>query len=386
MPAQIRVPLLIGLLLAAGGAARTRATGAEQKYYAATNLWNFHVGSGSQSSPALGRDGTIYVGTGEGYLIALDPDGAERWRLKTGFEIASSPAIGQDETVYVGCRDRRFYAVDKNGRRKWTFTTGGWVDASPAIGAGGTIYFGSWDKKFYALNPDGSKQWEFATGGPVTSSAAIDSGGVIYFGSYDRNFYALNPDGSKRWSYATGGEISSAPAMGETGELYFASVDGTFHAVNPDGTRRWELQTGGITRSSPVLGMDGTIYVSVNQTHCAISPEGKFKWQRVLWHLQPGYYGEAAAAVLANGNVVFTGTDGLVMTVPGEDAEKEWLWNYWLVGPSYSSPLVADNGTIYVMSTATEFSALKREVPLAKSPWPMFRGNPQHTGLAPSAR
>lgn len=361
---------------------------AEEKYYAATNLWKFRIDGGSRSSPALGRDGTIYLGSWDGYLFALNPDGTRRWRFKTGFEITSSPAIGQDGTVYVGCRDRRLYAVAPNGRKRWAFKSGGWVDASPAIGTNGNIYFGSWDRKFYALNADGAKQWEFPTAGPVVSSAAIDAGGVIYFGSHDRKFYALNPDGSKRWEFATEGAITCSPAIGERGEIYFSSVDGMFHAVNPDGTRRWALRTGGITGSSPVLGAEGTIFVSVNQMHCAITPDGKFKWQRPLWNewqqplwnLQPGFFGETAAAVLANGQVVFTGGDAYVMTVPGDNAEKEWVWNYFLYGPSYSAPLVAVDGTIYVMSTWPDFSALESHVPLATTPWPMFRGNAQHTG------
>lgn len=357
-----------------------QAITAEEKYYGATNLWQFRIDGGSRSSPALGRDDTIYIGSWAGDLFALNPEGSERWRFQTGFEITSSPAVGSDGTVYVGCRDHRLYAVDKDGRKQWAFKTGGWVDTSAAIGTNGAIYFGSWDKKFYALNPDGSKQWEFVTGGPVVSSAAIDARGVIYFGSHDRKFYALNPDGSKRWDYATDGAITCSPAIGASGESYFASVDGLFHALNPDGTRRWELRTGGITGSSPVLGADGTIFVSVNQTHCAIAPDGKFKWQRPFWHPQPGLFGETAAAVLANGHVVFTGGDAFVMTVPGDNAEIEWVWNYWLFGASYSAPLVADNGTIYVMSTWPDFSALQRHVPLATTPWPMFRGNPQHTG------
>ena len=358
----------------------THGLAAEQKYYAATNLWKFPIDWGSRSSPALGHDGTIYLGTWDGALIALSPEGTERWRFQTGFEIISSPAIGNDGTVYVGCRDQRLYAVDPHGRKQWAFRTGGWVDASAAIGAQGTIYFGSWDKKVYAVNPDGSKQWEFVTDGPVVSSAAIDAHGVIYFGSHDRKFYAVNPDGSKRWDYPTDGAITSSPAIGKDGELYFASVDGLFHAVNSDGTRRWELRTGSITASSPVLGTDGTIYVSVNQTHCAITAEGKFKWKRPFWNPQPGYFGENAAAVLNNGQVVFTGGDAFVMTVPGESAEREWVWNYWLYWPSYSSPLVAENGTIYVMSSWTEFSALSNPFPLAQTPWPMFHCNPQHTG------
>lgn len=357
---------------------------AEDKYFTATNLWKFPIDGGSRSSPALGHDGAIYVGSWEGNLFALNPDGTERWRFKTGFEIASSPAVSSDGTVYFGCRDHQIYAVNQDGRKRWTFKTGGWVDASPAIGTNRTIYIGSWDKKFYALNSDGTKQWEFVTGGAVVSSAAIDIRGVLYFGSHDRKLYAVNPDGSKLWDYATDGAITSSPAIGAGGELYFGSVDGKFHALNPDGTRRWELRTGSITASSPVLGADGTIFVSVNQTHCAITPEGKLKWQRPFWDAPPGLFGENAAAVLSNGHVVFTGGDALVMTVPGGNGQPEWVWNYYMFGAIYSSPLVANDGTIYVMGTWRDFSALKGLIPLAKTPWPMFRGNPQHTGRVDS--
>ncbi len=388
LPHWLRQRLTFGCWLVVLAVATTQRITAGEKYFTATNLWKFRIDGGSRSSPALGPEGTIYLGTWAGDLIALNPEGTERWRFSMRYEIVSSPAIGTTGTVYVGCRDRRLYAVDNNGRKEWAFKTGGWVDASVAIGTNGTIYFGSWDKKLYALNPDGSKQWEFITGGPVVSSAAIDAQGVIYFGSHDRKFYALNPDGSKRWDYPTEGAITCSPAVGAGGELYFTSVDGMFHAVNPDGTRRWELRTGGITASSPVLGMDGTIFVSVNQTHCAITPDGKFKWQRPLWNdwqcpggnVPPEFFGETAAAVLANGQVVFTGGDAYVMAVPGDNGKLEWVWNYFLPGPSYSSPLVATNGTIYVLSTSLDFFALQRDVPLAATPWPMFRGNPQHTG------
>lgn len=355
-------------------------SGMAQQHYVATNLWKTYVGWGSQSSPALGHDGAIYVGTWEG-LVALHPTGAERWRFRTRVEIASSPAIAADGTVYVGCRDRKFYAVDKDGRKQWTFKTGGWVDASAAIGADGTIYFGSWDKNFYALNPDGSKKWEFVTRGPVVSSAAIDANGVIYFGSHDRKFYALNPDGSKRWEYATGGAILSSPAIGEDGALYFTSVDGKFHVVNADGTRRWVLPTGGITRASPVIGLDGTIYIGVNDQHCAISAEGKMKWQRGLdprGHV-PFDWIVSTPAVLANGSVLMSGTD-LALTALMPDGD--WWWTYSLQGGSRSSPLVGSDATVYGANDGMELHAIRNTVPLAATPWPMFRGNPQHTGRA----
>ena len=67
----------------------------------------------------------------------------------------SSPAIGADGTVYVGSDDKNVYALDgATGAKKWEFKTGGGVRSSPAIGADGTLYIGSIDKKVYAIKTD----------------------------------------------------------------------------------------------------------------------------------------------------------------------------------------------------------------------------------------
>jgi outer membrane protein assembly factor BamB len=353
----------------------------QQKYYSATNLWKVRIGHYYQSTPALGPNGVIYVTAWSGKLRAINPDGTSRWIFPFNADTVSSPAIGTDGTIYFGSRNRRIYAVTATGQQAWEFKTDGWVDASPAIGADGTVYCGSLDQKFYALTPAGQKKWEFATGGGISSSAAIDVAGNIYFGSSDYKFYALDAVGNKRWELATGGSIISSPAIGRDGEVYFSSTDGNLYALNPSGSRRWTLRTGGVSSSSPVLGSDGTIYLSVNTNHCAVSSEGKMLWRWSFWNLQqPHLFGESAAAVLADNTVVFTGRDGYVMTLPGDNGGREWLWNYWLYSPSYSSPLVAPDGTIYVMGLSPELNALDRRVPLAASPWPTARGNNQRTG------
>jgi len=353
---------------------------AEQYPITVTNLWMVDLRSYCKSSPAQDSNGVIYLTDSKGRLFAIDPDGSQRWTFDFGFESVSTPAIADDGTVLFGSRDRRLCAVTPSGRKKWTFLTGGWVDASPAIGSDGTIFVGSWDRNFYAVTSEGKQHWVFKTEGQIVSSAAIDAAGNIYFGSHDRKFYALRSDGSKLWEFATGGPITSSPAIGREGEIYFASADGKLYALNPIGSLRWNLQTGGVTPSSPVLGQDGTIFISVNQTHCAVSPGGKILWQRPFWHAQPNYFGENAAAALADNTVVFTGGDGYAMTVPADDGKEKWYWNAWLSGPSYSSPLVADNGTIYVIGMPGQLYALQRAVPPAASTWPTFRGNPQRTG------
>jgi len=69
--------------------------------------------------------------------------------------VYSSPAIGSDGTVYVGSYDNKLYGQDgKTGARKWEFETGSRVASSPAIGSDGTVYVGSWDKKLYAIKTD----------------------------------------------------------------------------------------------------------------------------------------------------------------------------------------------------------------------------------------
>ena len=69
--------------------------------------------------------------------------------------MSSSPAIGSDGTVYVGSMDNKLYAINgKTGAKLWDFETGGWVTSFPAIGSDGTVYVGSLDNKLYAIKTD----------------------------------------------------------------------------------------------------------------------------------------------------------------------------------------------------------------------------------------
>ena len=65
------------------------------------------------------------------------------------------PAIGSDGTVYVGSHDKKLYALNgKSGVMRWEFETGDIVGSSPTIGSDGTVYVGSWDNKLYAIKTD----------------------------------------------------------------------------------------------------------------------------------------------------------------------------------------------------------------------------------------
>jgi outer membrane protein assembly factor BamB len=108
-----------------------------------------------------------------------------KWMYMTSGNVQTSPAIGADGTIYVGSHDSNLYALDgSTGALKWVYATDGVVQTSPAIGADGTIYVGSDDYNLYALDGStGILKWKYATGDTVQSSPAIGADGTIYVGS-----------------------------------------------------------------------------------------------------------------------------------------------------------------------------------------------------------
>ncbi len=340
-----------------------------------TNLWTYVLPDrGTQSSPALAPDGTVYQGTFHGWLLALTPDGKLKWKFKSGREIKSSPAVASDGTIYFGSRDRNFYALTPGGKLKWSFATGAWVDASPGIAADGTVYFGSWDTNFYALDPDGKLKWSFATGGIVDSSPAIAADGTIYFGSHDKNFYALAPDGKLKWKFATRAEISASPAIAADGTIYISSTDGNFYALNHVGTVRWQTHTGGYTASSPVLDAGGNLYFAVANEQYSLNSDGK-----VRWHFPNNSPIPNAMAALTDQRIFLTGPwshSGLAT------ADGNFLWDFRVGNGFYGAANISPAGTIYITELHNLYAmqALPQPALPAKSSWPLWRANAQHTG------
>jgi outer membrane protein assembly factor BamB len=188
------------------------------------------------------------------------------WEFQTGDKVSgTSPAIGSDGTVYIGSDDGKVYAMDgKSGAKKWEFKTWGYLKSSPAIGPDGTVYVGSWDHKVYALDgKTGAKLWDFETKAKVSCAPTIGTDGTVYIGSDDNNVYALNGQtGTKKWEFKTGGDVVSAPAIGDDGTVYFGSVDKKLYALDgKSGAKKWEFETGRTINSSPAIGPDGIIYI-----------------------------------------------------------------------------------------------------------------------------
>ena len=115
-----------------------------------TLKWKCGIGYGTETNPSIASDGTIYVGGQK--LYAVYPDGTIRWSFDLGpgrVIFQSSPAISADGTIYVGTNINEvdggeIIAVNPDGTEKWHKRIGyEWVDSSPCIAEDGTVYIGS---------------------------------------------------------------------------------------------------------------------------------------------------------------------------------------------------------------------------------------------------
>ena len=214
--------------------------------------------------PALSRRSVLVIGgsavVGGGALGAAylrDRPLAPVWTFATGDEVFSSPSVA-GRTVYVGSNDGDLYALDAaTGRRRWRYATGGAVSSTPTV-ADGVVYVGSNDEQLHAVRSDsGEPVWTFRTGGAIHSSPAV-SDGVVYVGSRDNHLYAVDArTGRRRWAFSGGPQddvvvgFNSSPTVVD-GVVYVGCRDHNVYAIRAaDGVQLWRRTTGSTVDSSP---------------------------------------------------------------------------------------------------------------------------------------
>jgi outer membrane protein assembly factor BamB len=263
----------------------------------------------TDASPAIAADGTIYA-VSFGTLFAVSPGGKKLWQLgepeNLGFWNRSAPAVGSDGTIYVGGADiypgqACLVAVNPDGKVRWRFMVP-WgpsyvedtVNSSPAIGRDGTIYVGTTDYHLYAVTPGGQQEWSLDTGGRIADEApAIGSDGTIYvtagdgghlYGHPDQvsgRLLAVSPAGAVLWSVPTDKRTDSAPAIARDGTIYVNATTergGHLIAITPKGKSKWKFTVPGMAWGSPTVGADGLIYTCGFKAIYCVTPKGKKKW------------------------------------------------------------------------------------------------------------
>lgn len=348
-----------------------------------TLAWTYQTGDGVVSSPSIGADGTIYVGSGwffqgseDHHLYALHPNGTLKWKHAGNEGFFSSPALGPDGVIYISSLDGHLYAIQdrvSHGHRLWTLYLDYFFSlSSPIIGPEGNIYVGSPSFSFYTVDPGGEKVRNYVTEWCIISSPAIAPDGTVIVGSKDHRLYAFSPDQTQPiWYFETGNFydghlVDSSPAIGADGTIYFGtdqygaagrepvpSVD-NFWAVNPDGTLKWIFQTEDGVESSPAIGPDGTIYFGSYDSYLyALADEGDHA--RLKWKFKTEGAIDGSPTVDGDGVIYFGSRDANVYALYPDGSLK---WTYKTGDGIESSPTIDDKGYLYIGSFDGKLYAL----------------------------
>jgi outer membrane protein assembly factor BamB len=214
------------------------------------------------ASPAVTSGDVLYIGIDNGRLFSINGwNGSINWNYLTDGPIRSSVSINDSGTVYFGSNDGKLYAMNSDGTVKWSFLTGDAVQSSPSLDTLGNVYVGSNDGKLYKVDDSGAEIWQVATGGAVRSSPVLGSDGTVYFGSADNMVYAVSANGQVSWTYQADSPVNGTGALGWNGILYIGTDSGKLLAISPEGELLWYYQTGYSITAPPMVTGDNMIYV-----------------------------------------------------------------------------------------------------------------------------
>ena len=108
------------------------------------------------SSPAVSSSGTVYFVSGiDAKLSAYSPNGVLSWafQIPNSNDLFGGPVIGADLTIYIGSTDA-IIAINPDGTERWQYVTSARVTSTPALTPNGTLYFGCDDDTLYAISTE----------------------------------------------------------------------------------------------------------------------------------------------------------------------------------------------------------------------------------------
>lgn len=391
------------------------------------DLWNRADGElpegNTLSSPSIDTDGTTYIGSGTtankiGRFYAVTSSGTKKWLIagdinngfwnKGAVPLPSikhlTAAIGMN-SVFIGNTGSAgsVLAINKvDGIRKGYLTNAA-GNGGPAGGVSSGVL----------LTKANNLVWYGGIYGLFLAPAANLEAGVTTW-SWE---LWLNPAENRAEQ-----SVGASMAIGSDGTIYgLASFNSNVFggpsafAVNQDGTVKWKtsLNCGVLDQGGVAIDKDETVYVTVKSTLgesnggiVALNGQtGAIKWKYAIPEDVTG-----TVAIDQAGNVHFGTDKGNYFIIKNDGSEDPVIVKQdltalilesestyatgWVQGKAkcWSSPVIADDGTIYIGITNMEtrskslLLALKHQNVTGLqtgAPWPMKAQNRRHTNVQP---
>jgi len=291
------------------------------------------------------------------------------WTFETGSDIASTATI-VGGTVYVGTLDGELLALDLAGAKepRWRYDAGGAIEAAPGV-RDGRVFVGDDQGVFHVVNAKtGELIWKFETGDKIISSANF-AGDDVLFGSYDTRLYCLvAATMGLRWKGETDAPVHGSPCVAG-GKAYVAGCDGILRAFEIDtGKPCGTLDLGG-RLSSSLAWSGGRLYLGTlaGKMLCVRDDLSETVWSREVEDA-PAFF---AAAATDGERVVLGGGDGVVRCVSAEDGSP--IWTFKARDVVDSSPVIVDGRVLFGSEDGNLYAVNLKD---GKETWRFEAGSP----------
>jgi outer membrane protein assembly factor BamB len=245
---------------------------------------------------AIGQDGSAYIvvqgGTDTVLVAGYRPDGSRRWSVPVGRETTRAPVIGGDGNIYayVSGLDTHYgelVAIAPDGKERWRTKVDGGFDGTGDLlaSADGTIYVKAYNA-VVAVGDGGVERWRFADSNVVNwegkdlgsdGRMSLASDGTLYVAH--RFLYALDARGAVKWTFKAertftdNDHFEGAPVVAADGRVYALTGFGQLYAVAADGRKLWM-----VALHYPILGSSEMQEISLTGDGRLLTKNG---WLRV---------------------------------------------------------------------------------------------------------
>jgi outer membrane protein assembly factor BamB len=374
-------------------------TGLSAVSAAGHRLWRRPLGhplrlpSAQPPTIAVDAAGRAYVGSSDGTVRAIAPNGSLLWTLQVGgpTRLGDTPsiALGPDGLLRVtgelpaasgtfpphNVPHIAIFALSSTGRRLWTIRSLPWSTmpqsvpfskgVAPLVTAAnvlyvpfvGPVYTPGQNDGVEVIAPTGVPLRRLLAGwvGPI----AVARDGTVYEVGGNQEYTAVlatHADGGLWWhhpvAYAQAGSvlISRQGTVYASDATWFGPDDvGAITAYSASGRLLWRRAAG---LAALAERADGMLLAADGSGVSALGPRGRRLWQRALGHVPASVYAQPSLVVDASGRAYAGTADGLVHALAPNGTI---LWTLRTGGPTHSgaSPSLAlgPDGALRVVGT-----------------------------------
>ncbi len=361
-------------------------------------LWTFDTGGTISSDSIIGNaaidnNGTIYI-TADNKTFAISATGVKLWEYEGGW-VNSSPALGKNGLLFIGMGNKLSAINSATGSLVWEKVLSGvygGVYNTPAIGSDGTIYVGADNGSFYSLNPlNGDIKWTFTAGFMLAKvSPVIDNEGIIYFAQDSgKKIYALYDNGTLKWTYHLPQTANTySPIVLGSDDTLYMGIDGELYAINRDnGSVKWhsELDNGILSENTPAVGCNDIIFIGSGYGNLyAVNKNGVTLWK---FKTSTDSYGSYISTNLTIGddNTIYFGIYGgseiHILYALDINGTEKWHINFdGYKDNLQTSVAIGNNGNLYIGIDKKLYAIESSSTGLANCPWPAWRHNNGNSG------